>query len=1463
MKKVQATYMFLCICMLFIFFVACNQRPEVLSQQKFDNRDSIKAPVVVSLGNPVVKLLNDHSLPETIDLSQKPFPVRHQADFFITMQNFNTDQGLALSSILCSFKDNAGNLWFGTSGNGVSRFDGKSFTNYTSANGLAHNLINSITEDSKGNIWFSTYGGVSKYDGVLFQNFTTAHGLPNNNVNQLLEDVQGNIWVATIKGLCRYSPSSKDTTPELFVKYNEKHGISGTYISALTEDRNGNIWISTDKGVFKYDPLTVPSGKVSFSDYSTIIGLEKALVECIAEDRDGFIWFGTNMGALRFDPKKLIAGTTPFIRYTTDDGLVSNKITSVFEDSEGIIWFGSKAGVSAFRTIDASFLNFTSKQGLINNSIICITEDAAGSIWFGTIGSGLSRFDGINTLEYSQNQGLIGKAVFSMEEDSDGNLWFGVQENGITKLEFDKSKLNNDAFIRYTADQGLSFHDAMTMMFDKNGHLWFGSGKGLSRFDGKTITNYTTSQGMIDNGVISLKEDRKGNIWLGIYEGGLSMFDGKSFVHFTKEQGLVHNTVWNIHEDKEGAIWLATRGGLSRFDGKRFINFTKEQGLPDNKLSIVTQDHFGNLLIGSWGGGVSIIRKNKLEEMNKNNYAQADATVFENFNTANGLANDVVYGILEDDEGNIMIGTSKGLTVLKGGLGDGNKIAKDGIEVFNQKTGYPIKDVSNNYSMHLDSQGFVWMGTGDKLVRFDYKKVHKSTKAPNILIQKIRINNENISWHSLKKAKEKESADNKSSGNVPAFVHDELSVFERILSTSERDSMIFKFHSIRFDGIRRFHSVPENLVLPFSFNSISFDFVGIETKRPSLVQYQYLLEGFDDKWSAPGPKSTADYRNLPKGNYTFRVKAKSPDGVWSEPIGYSFEVLSPWWLTWWAILSYIMAFLLILLGIRRYELNRIRLRNQLKLEKIKSDSLRNLDQMKSQFYTNISHEFRTPLTLILGQIESVMSSGIDNREKGKLQVANRNSRRLLKLINELLDLSKLEAGSMVLNAENNNIVSFLKNLLFSFESLATDKKIAIKFESVSDTIIVLFDTDKMEKVFYNLISNAFKFTPENGEIKVKVGFTNDGSIEISVKDSGCGIPEDKLENIFDRFYQVDGSNTREHEGTGIGLALAKELVLLHNGKIKVLSAVGIGAEFIVTLPVKTVNKNTTPVLGKSSEETKTYSVYAELDEEQPIYADIFETQQLKDAKKIVLIVEDNDDVRTYIREQIEDDYQTFEAPQGELGLKIAQEKIPDLIITDVMMPKMDGFEFCKAIRLDEKTSHIPMIMLTAKSSLDDKITGLESGVDAYLTKPFSAKELKATLVNLLQQRLQLRKQFSKSVVIKPSEVSVVSADQVFLEKIVRTIESNFGDEQFSVEILAKNANMSVTQLSRKLNALIDQPPGQLIRTFRLQRAADLLKQKAGSVSEICYIVGFSDNAYFSRAFKKQFGCSPSEYTDSI
>jgi len=541
---------------------------------------------------------------------------------------------------------------------------------------------------------------------------------------------------------------------------------------------------------------------------------------------------------------------------------------------------------------------------------------------------------------------------------------------------------------------------------------------------------------------------------------------------------------------------------------------------------------------------------------------------------------------------------------------------------------------------------------------------------------------------------------------------------------------------------------------------------------------------------------------------------------------------------------------------------------QLKLSQEHTKKLEEMDQMKSRFFANISHEFRTPLTLILGQIESVMSSDVKVKEKGKLQVANRNARRLLTLINQLLDFSKIEAGNMEINSEQHNIVSFLKYLFYSFESLAESKKIKLTFESEFEKVPVIIDPDKMEKLFFNIISNALKFTPANGNIKVVVKVLNESLVEIKITDTGIGIAADRLPNIFDRFYQVDSSNTREHEGTGIGLALTKELIELHKGKITVNSKEGEGTEFIINLPRGDFKIEKEQLVDPCVNNSLSTFVNNDLENIDIIPNDPGLDIPGKSASQhtnknrnveIILIVEDNSDVRAYICEQLEKDYKVFEAINGEDGIYKAQKEIPDLIITDVIMPKMNGYQFSKNIRNDEKTSHIPLIMLTAKTGLDDKIQGLETGIDAYLTKPFNAKELKVRVKNLINQRKQLRKRFTKSTIIKPSEVSAVSSDQVFLEKTIRIIESNFEDEQFRVEILASEVNMSLSQLNRKLNALIDQSAGNLISSFRLQRAADFLKKNTGNVTEICYQVGYNDHGYFSRAFKKQFGCSPTEY----
>ncbi|MCA9732034.1 response regulator [candidate division KSB1 bacterium] len=550
--------------------------------------------------------------------------------------------------------------------------------------------------------------------------------------------------------------------------------------------------------------------------------------------------------------------------------------------------------------------------------------------------------------------------------------------------------------------------------------------------------------------------------------------------------------------------------------------------------------------------------------------------------------------------------------------------------------------------------------------------------------------------------------------------------------------------------------------------------------------------------------------------------------------------------------------------------------------------------MKTDFFANISHEFRTPLTLILGPVEQMLDKA-ETQDKNRLLHIRRNARRLLQLVNQLLDLSKIDSGNVSLKVTSGDFVAFLKGLVMSFESLAERKGIALRFsvqpcegsEPSQGSGKHFFDRDKIEKIFTNLLSNAFKFTHEGGMVSVHVVQINKcrkataqpdkeefvkPCMDISVTDTGEGIPAQQLPYIFDRFYQVDSSSQRTHGGTGIGLAMVKQLVELHYGSIRVISNEGKGTTFTISLP-----------LGR---EHVHQSEFAENFQENEFVPDV-QTESLelefmslktdpdsvgkkeKNSKKrpaadrpILLIIEDNADVRAYIREQLETEYIIHEAADGKAGVAQAIEVIPDLVISDVMMPKMDGYEVCHTLKTDERTSHIPVILLTAKAGDEAKLAGLETGADDYILKPFRQQELAVRVRNLISLRRKLRQRFSTATVIKPSEIETTSMDREFLERAIAVVEENIGEEHFTAESLANTVAMSVSQLNRKLNALIDQPAGQLIRTMRLQRAAEMLAKKAGTVAEICYVVGFSDQANFTRSFKKQFGCSPSQYQKS-
>ncbi len=903
----------------------------------------------INLTPPIYKalaVLQNEKGETVLDAEGKPFIMGDGGKSNFT--NFTTDNGLALDAIGSSKLDKAGNLWFGTLGGGVSKYDGKSFTNFTTAQGLVNNNVRSITEDKSGNIWIGTGGGVSKYDGKSFTNYTTAHGLVNNSVWSIIEDKIGNIWFGTWGGISKYDGNrietiqqgenvplrdqqdlKKDKNGHLvksFTSFTTAQGLTNNSVNWITEDKSGNLWFGTyGGGVSKYD------GK-SFINFTTAQGLANNVVWGIAEDKTGNLWFGTDGGGVsRYDGKS-------FTTFNTAQGLANNIVWSIAVDKIGNLWFGTDGG-GVSRYDGKSFASFTTSQGLANNIVYTIIEDKTGNLWFGTLGGGVSKYDGKSFTSFTTSQGLANNSVYSITEDKSKNLWFGTG-SGV-------SKYDGKSFTNFTIAQGLANNNVNCITEDKFGNLWLGTyGGGVSKYDGKSFANFTTAQGLANNNVHCITEDKSGNLWFGTFGGGVSKYDIKTFTNFTTAQGLANNNINCITLDGSGNLWFGTfGGGVSKYDGKSFTNFTTAQGLVNNNVHCITEDKSGNLWFGT-GDGISILTvdmlKEKLDEKHvlsgiegkgKGNISEK---IFKRFQIADGLPDNFVTNITKLPNGKMAVFTNLGITFFK--------VSKDftkltDLEIYNATTGYPLKDVNGMLRgdigaraalshalfesgtiapneirrleemncMLLDNKGIIWAGAGSEktaLVRFDYMALQKNIEPPNLVIQSVKVKNENICWYNLQSKGVIKNYQDSASTLLQEFF-----AYGKTLSTSQNDLLLNRFGNIQFNGITKFYPLPDNLILPYEHNQIAFEFTAIETGRPFLVKYQYILEGYDKDWSPITSQSNANFGNIKEGKYTFKVKAQGANGVWSNPITYTFKVVPPYYRAWWAYLIYFILFL--------------------------------------------------------------------------------------------------------------------------------------------------------------------------------------------------------------------------------------------------------------------------------------------------------------------------------------------------------------------------------------------------------------------------------------------------------------------------------------------------------------------------------------------------------------------------
>jgi signal transduction histidine kinase/DNA-binding response OmpR family regulator len=923
---------------------------------------------------------------------------------------------------------------------------------------------------------------------------------------------------------------------------------------------------------------------------------------------------------------------------------------------------------------------------------------------------------------------------------------------------------------------------------------------------------------------------------------------------WAKEFNFLGDTqgIKTMAEDQEGNLWLGTRTkGVLKVNlsfnktNRKIINYVVEKYYQSHQLPSGEVHVFkaaGGVLFGTTRGLYYFDGEEKV--------FKPDSRFGDEF--AGGSRN--VFRLAEDKNKNIWFYSSRrNFQAIP---------TPDGTFDLNKKPSI-IPPVQVN-TIYPDPDGdIIWFASDDGLIRYDTTKIKKKYK-PNFfpLIRKVWVN-ENLRIDGYKMDIDKDWKD----------------------------------------------FFPP---LPYEERNLRFEFAAPFFLGESVTQYQYLLEGYDEKWSEWTNETKRDYTNLDSGTYAFQVRAKNVYGELNREAVFKFKILPPWYKTWWAFLLYaFFAFLMVyfIVKCRSWKLHQEKLRleqvvkertkeinrknQQLEKQTVQlqeqSEKLKEMDHVKSRFFANISHEFRTPLTLIMGPLEQMLTDD-DEKErdrKDRVKLMLRNSQRLLNLINQLLDLSKLDSGKMRLQAVQQNIIPFLKGLMDSFHFLATQNKLDLTFHDEEKKDITLyFDAEKLEKIICNLLSNAIKFTPPGGKITIKVknnptpaeNFPS-GCAAISVADTGVGIPHEQLEHIFDRFYQAGISGEHEQKGSGIGLALTKELVTLHHGEIDVKSSDGSegesrGTEFILRLPLGKEHLTPEEMVDlseipshrqKSCEASPLYAV--EKEEEEPGKVEERDVKE-KDVepetqeKDIILVVEDSRDVRKYIREPLEKLYTVVEAVNGREGIQQAKEIIPDLIISDIMMPEADGYELCSVLKQDVMTCHIPIILLTAKASEENIVQGLETGADDYITKPFNTKILMVRIRNLIELRRQLQGKIKRQMMLQPVEISVSSLDEEFITELQGTIEKNLSDPEFSVEELGRKLYMSRASLYRKIQALTGEAPNHFIRNYRLKRAAQLLKEKFGNVTEIAFEVGFSSSAYFTKCFKEQFHQLPSSYQAS-
>ncbi|WP_291527989.1 hybrid sensor histidine kinase/response regulator transcription factor [Bacteroides sp. UBA939] len=1332
--------------------------------------------------------------------------------------------------------------------------------------GLSNSQINYITKDSQGFMWFSTPYGLNRYDGYVFKVFTrnskNPYSLPDNEIYDVQENADGLLWVHTAHlGYVYYDPE-KETFHPAAPLLEKKYGIPDSPYQMYI-DKEKNIWSYADNGTHCYN---IKEKKLYFYPVEEKLKEQSVGLISFAEDENAIVLLYSNGYFELVDRKtKEITHRNRQLVHTAN---IESRQYGMLIDADGDYWVYGNDGIWVYYVGENKWQHISARKDSpyvlsSDNNVKAIKKDTKNQIWIAIDHGGINIINkNLHTIKYLQNdvfseRSILQNSINTFYCDESGGVWIGYYKRGISYYNESIFKFRTDHLLEFNQTKNFT-PDVNAISEDKQGNLWIGTSSGLISMNRETgvrkIYQHESNKNSLSGDVIvSMLKTKDGKTWIGTFLNGLNAFDGQSFTHYRhhpeNSNSLVNDNIWSLAEGNDGYIWIGTLGnGL--------------QGL---------NPHTG-----------------------KFTYYPQPGT---------GYEAEYVTSILVGRDTNIYMATTNGITVYSPSTNTFEKwlTNKKGTQRFSH---------SNLNEIYEDSRGLLWVATAEGLNVYDRKNdeiILPINDAPlgNEIIQAIIEDNKKNMWitttnsifnimvniapttgtytfvsHRYGELDGLQGQQFNSRAIVKTFRGEVIAGGVQGLSFFDPEELKYNdnTHKIEFTEILLFNQKveidsvyngnriltrslnhTESIKLKYEQNVFSISFSAMNYILPEKTKYMYILEGFNQDWLTTDINSLT-YTNLAPGEYTLKVKAINSDGFSNhETSELKIIIAPPFWASPIAYIIYsIMIIGILLLGRRQILRNE---RHKYKLIQIEQEAQQKheIDDMKLRFFTNISHELRTPLTLIISPLENVIKQIESKDQKNKLEMVHRNAMRLLGMVNQLLDFRKSDVKGHQFNPAQGNIVDYIHNVSNSFSEYSEKKNVRLFFFSAVNELFMVFDEDKMSKIIMNLLSNAFKFTPEGGKVDVSLDWlpATDGQpeqFEIKVSDTGIGIKDEDKKLIFERFYQVRQKEGQKTDGSGIGLHLVKEFVSLHNGAITVLDNVGKGSVFIVTIPIVRVQVTQEQKVKPMQENIETPAEISVVDN--PLNDDVTQTKR---ELPLILIVDDNEDFRHFMCDSLSTEYRIEAAADGAKAWAMIPELQPDIIISDVMMPEMDGNELSKLVKTDIRTSHIPLILLTARSAKEQKLEGLESGADDYITKPFDFDILSLRIKRLIKLRQKRQENFNPKMEITPSEITITSLDEKLIKKAIQYVEDNISRSELSVEELSSELNMSRVHLYKKILSITGKTPIEFIRIIRLKRAAQFLRESQQNVSEIAYQTGFSNPKFFRKYFKEEFGVLPSEY----